>query len=428
MTPQPTFAQASTGGHLHDPRAARRLRRAAYVGMVAGAGGGLAIFPLFPALQADLGIGTAALGPIAAAGFLGALVAELALAPQADRGRARAMAVTGLTIVVLSLVGSALAAEAWQLVAARALGGIGAGLFLPAASALLIRLDPDRAGESLGRLSTAELGGIAVGPLASSILVAWWSPQTVLLVIAGVVAVAIVPVALHLVERPHAPDHAGVDSGTVAPPPALAFDLLRHRRVWGAGLLTVAVMIPVGAYDALWPRFMADLGAGELLIGASFVVFAIPFMVVAAPAGRLSDRIGGERAFARGLGVLIAMILLYAIVTDPYVVTGIGMIESSGQALAFVGAATAMAQAVTTDRAGAAQGLSRAMGLIAATLASAIAGWVYVLGGAALLFGGAAVVTLLVALLALRLLAVDRRRRSAVAAHAAAEDAAAEAS
>jgi MFS family permease len=387
------------------------MRRAAYIGMVAVAGGGLALFPLYPALQERLGIGTEALGPIAAAYFVGALIAELLLAPQADRGRARAMALVGMSVLIASLVVSAASTEVWHLVAARFVGGVGTGLFLPAASALLIRLDPARAGESLGRLSTAELGGIALGPFLASVLIAWWSAPWVLLATAALVLVAMIPVALHLVERPHPVDHATLDAGVCAPPPAMAFDLLRHRRVWGAGLLTVAVMIPVGAYDALWPRFLADLGAGELLIGASFVVFAIPFMVLAAPAGRLADRLGGEKAFARGLGVLLAMICLYAVVTDPFVVTGIGMLESSGQALAFVGAATAMAQATSADRAGAGQGLARAMGLIAATIASAFAGWVYVAGGALALFGGAAVVTLAVALLALGLL---RRARATV--------------
>jgi MFS family permease len=414
MTPQPSTV---TGTHLVLHPAAvdhavsvARMRRAAYIGMVAVAGGGLAIFPLFPEIQANLGIGTEALGAMAAAGFFAALVAELLLAPQADRGRARAMAVTGVVVVALSLVGSAVTTEAWQLVAARAVGGLGGGLFMPAASALMIRVDPERSGENLGRLSTAELGGIAVGPLIASVLATWLSAETVLVIIAALMVFAVVPVARSMVERPHPDDHVTREAGISAPPPAMAFDLLRHRNIWGASLLTIAVMVPVGAYDALWPRFMADLDAGELLIGASYVLFAIPFMVLAAPAGRLADRIGGAATFVRGIGVLLAMICLYAVVTNAYVVTGIGMVESSGQAFAFVGAATAMAQVTSVTRAGTGQGLARAMGLIGATISSAISGVLYVAGGAPALFFTTAAATLVIAVVALGLLRGSRTR------------------
>lgn len=340
MSPQPS---TTTGPHLDvhpatlDPSlthaaASARMSRAAYIGMTAVAGGWLAIFPLFPELQAQLGIGTEVLGVMAAAAFATGLVAELLLAPQADRGRARTMAVTGLLAVAASLALSAAATDSWQLIAARALGGLGGGLFMPAASALMIRVDPDKSGESLGRLSTAELGGIALGPLVASILTLWFSAQTVLLIIAALMLLPVIPVARSLVEPPHRPDHLTQEIGMSAPPPALAFDLLKNRSIWGASLLTVAVMVPVGAYDALWPRYLADLDAGELLIGASYVLFAIPFMILAAPAGRLADRIGGAATFVRGLGVLLAMICLYGVITNAYVVTGLGMVESSGQA------------------------------------------------------------------------------------------------
>jgi MFS family permease len=96
--------------------------------------------------------------------------------------------------------------------------------------------------------------------------------------------------------------------------------------------------------------------------------------------------------------------MLYGILTNPFAVTGIGMVESSGQALGFVGAATAMAQTVTHRRAGAAQGLARAMGLIGAAIASAFSGWAYSVGGQQLLFFGTAGLVVAISLLAWTLL------------------------
>lgn len=395
---------AEHAGRVGPPRGARRVGRptrpvgpgAAYLGMVVAAGGTMVLFPLFPALKSTLGLSTGSLGLVAAAGFAAALVTELLLAPQADRGHVRRMAVVALLLVALSLAASALATQAWHLVAARAVSGVGLGLYLPAAAGLLVRLAPQRAGEALGRLGTAELGGLAIGPLLAAVALAWTDPATVFAVAAVLAAAGAVVVGVRLRE-PAADDGAPL-------PPALAFDLLRSRRVVGAVVLAVAVYVPIGAYDAVWPRYLADLDAGALLIGLSYALFAVPFMVVAAPAGRLADRRGGTVAFARGIVALVALIAAYAVIRDPWVATGAGLVESGAQAFAAVGAAAAMAQAVPPARAGAAQGLARAAGLLAATVTSAVSGFGYAVGGPTLLFGATAVAVLAVAAVAAALL------------------------
>ena len=101
-------------------------------------------------------------------------------------------------------------------------------------------------------------------------------------------------------------------------------------------------------------------------------------------------------------------------VADPWVATGMGFVESTGQAMAFIGAAAAMAHTVVPARAGSAQGLLRGIGLVAATLAAAASGLAYQRGGALLLFGGTAAVVLLLAGLGLLLARSERRRRRPV--------------
>jgi hypothetical protein len=98
------------------------------------------------------------------------------------------------------------------------------------------------------------------------------------------------------------------------------------------------------------------------------------------------------------------MIALYGVLTNPWIVTGIGFVESTGQALAFVGAATAMAQVVAPARAGASQGLLRAFGLVAATIASAFSGLVYADHGAPWLFFGTVAIVGVVSIAGLLLL------------------------
>ncbi len=432
-----------------EARRARLLVPSVVGAMVTLSAASFVIFPLIPSLQDDLGVSTAQIGYLAAAGFGAALVAELIVAPAADRGHARLMAIIGVVMVAGSLALSALATSGLQLIAGRAVGGFGFGIFVIAASALLVRHDHKRSGELLGRLGAGELAGIALGPLASGLALAIAGPSVILAVSAGVVMLALMPVLLGFREAAHAGearggatdaepsrsrtgfdgDHAHPETGGIAAgvlgfdvtdadrtqrfgsaAPRTGLDLLRSPRIVGIVLLYAAVMIPTGAYDGIWPRYMADIGAGPVLIAASYATFAVPYVLLAGWAGRLADRRGGVSAFWRGLVILLPIVGLYAVVGNPFLATGMGFVESTGQALAFVGAAAAMAHAVDPARAGTAQGLLRGIGLAAATIAAAASGVAYEFGGQALLFGGTAVVVGVVAGVGL-LLARSRRGR-----------------
>ncbi|MER3390522.1 MAG: MFS transporter [Microcella sp.] len=403
-----------------DPRPSAPLVPSVVVSMVLLSSASFVIFPLIPSLQSTLDVSTAEIGYLAAAGFGAALIAELLVAPAADRGHARLMAVAGVLLVASSLALSAAAGAGWQLIAARGLGGFGFGIFVIAASALLVRSDPTRSGELLGRLGAAELAGIAVGPLASGGALLIASPSVILAVAASAVVTALVPVLLGfrearrspvLGDEPH-PTTGGIAAGVAGfdgtdadrgmrfgstPAPRSSLDLLRLPSIIGIVLLYAAVMVPTGAYDGIWPRYMADIGAGPLLTAASYALFALPYVLLAAWAGRLADRRGGVAAYWRGLLILLPIVGLYGIVGNPWVATGMGFVESTGQALAFIGASAAMAHAVDPARAGSAQGLLRGIGLVAATIAAAVSGLAYELGGALLLFGGTAVVVALIA-------------------------------
>lgn len=417
-------------------RQARLLVPSVVTAMVLLSSASFVIFPLIPALQNSLGVSTAEVGYLAAAGFASALVAELLVAPAADRGHARLMAVIGVVMVAASLGLSAISVEGWQLIAGRAVGGFGFGIFVIAASALIVRHDHTRSGELLGRLGAAELAGIAVGPLASGLALSFARPGAILAVAAVVVLLALVPVVVGFRETarsafraddPH-PATGGIAAGVLgfdgtdadrglrfgASAPRTSLDLLRSPRIVGIVLLYAAVMVPTGAYDGVWPRFMADIGAGPVLTAASYALFAVPYVLVAGWAGRLADRRGGVSAYWRGMLILLPIVTLYAFVGNPFIATGMGFVESTGQALAFIGAAAAMAHAVDPTRAGSAQGLLRGIGLAAATLAAGVSGLAYEAGGALLLFGGTAIAVAVIAAVGL-LLARERRTGGAPA-------------
>lgn len=363
----------------------------------------IAIFPLLPDLQAELGLSTGILGLVTAAGFLAAVVAQVAVAPLADRGHERSLLVAGLLTSAAALVAAAFAWDAASLVLARSLEGFAFGTFVPAARAITARRSPHGPAEALGRLSAAEFAGVALGPLAAALLASAFSTDVALLTFA-VLSVVTVPVALRAADaRVTLVTTAGHGAGE----PRMGFDLLRRKPMQVALLLTIALIVPVGAYDTLWARYMVDNGATTLLVGASLTVFAIPYILFASRAGRLADRLGPVRGAVAGMLLTSAVIVAYGFLRNPWTITGVGMIESTGQALAGPAAQASVANAVPRDRVAAAQGLAGAVGTAAAGIVAALAAPIYGLGGQELLFSVTA--ALVLALLAA---AVLRNRSS----------------
>jgi MFS family permease len=353
----------------------------------------LALFPMVPVFQDEHGLSLAAVGLLGAVGFLGAVVGELLIGPAADRGHARLVVGAAVATTAAGLALHAAASDLWEFIALRAAGGVAFGAFVPAVNAEAIRAAPTRAGEQLGRLQSADLLGLAIGPLVAAMGLAVLGADTTLVVM-GLGLAAGLPLVSRLGRGGAGSEGGGGPAEGPTSPHTLPLFLLRDGRVAGAVLLTVAFMIPVGAYDALWPTFLDDLGGSQVLVGLSYTVFAAPFVVLAARAGRFADRVGGLRAAWSGMAVMVPMIVGYGVFTNPVLVTGLGFLESGGQAFASTAAAAAVAHAVPTARAAAGQGLARASGTVVAAGVAALAAPLYAWGGASALFGSTAVATL----------------------------------
>jgi predicted MFS family arabinose efflux permease len=272
-------------------------------------------------------------------------------------------------------------------------GRIGAGLaygaFTPAAIGLIVRRFPDSPGRQIGRLQSIELGGMAIGPvLAVAGKVAFGVVPT--LMIASVLTLVVgLPALLAKPADITSLPAETVEHGSLAD----GMRLLRHRSVIAAALVMTAFFIPIGAYDALFPRFLADLGSSDWLIGAALMAFAVPSMFLASWAGRQVDRLGPFRAAARGGAANIAVILSYGVVRVPMVIVIIGLFESGGQTIVGAAGAAAMGWAVPGRRAATAQGIGEALATVAAALVAAMAAPLYAAGGAAALFVTTAVLT-----------------------------------
>jgi predicted MFS family arabinose efflux permease len=384
------------------PRADERTHemRALQAGAFAIAASFMVVFPLLPALQERAHISTAQLGWIATAGFVAALVAQTLIAPHADRGRERLVLNGAIVVMALSTLAYALGDSVTWFVAGRLGAGLAYGAFMPVAKGLVVRRFPDAPGSKIGRLHATELAGMALGPVLAvagkvtvgvvpTIVVA-----AVLTLAAGLPAFRAKPSRTAMSAAPVDVDHGSLLQGLT---------LFRHRSVIAAALVMTAYFVPIGAYDALFPRFLADIGSNDWLIGAALTAFALPSMLLAGWAGRQVDRLGPFRAAARGGVANIAVILSYGFVRVPMVVVVIGLFESGGQTLVGAAGAAAMGWAVPGRRAATAQGLGEAMATVAAALVAATAAPLYAAGGAAALFITTAVLTALPLTLGVRL-------------------------
>jgi MFS family permease len=349
---------------------------------------------MLPAIQTARGFPVASLGIIGGVPLIAGVITELALGPLADRGHERAMLVAGVGVAALSLVGSGLADSVALLASWRALEGVAFGLFVPAASAIIIRVEPTGVGERLARLQVMEYAGFAAGPFLGALLLAQFGATTGL-VIAGLGTSLMLPIVLGVQTSgtgadPLTEDTPAVPAQDEPKPSRLSLTLLRSRAMWVALILSVAANVPVGTYASMWAKFLADRGATPLIIAVSFGLFTLPFMVLAPMAGRFVDRVGPLRGAVWGTMIAAAVVWGYGVIGSVAVIVLATMVESVGEALNGPGTALAAAVASGPLRAGAGQGLARSVGLFAAGVASFASGWVYATWGARVLFGGTA--------------------------------------
>jgi MFS family permease len=351
------------------------------------------VFALMSDLQDEYGLSTGTLGLISGAGFAVGLLVQILVAPLADRGHAKGLLLGGLALAVVGGIVFAVGSTVVVLVLARSFTGASIGCFTPAARAIAATIDPNRAGEQLGRLAAAELGGFTVGPVVGGVLVGPFGVRVPFLLFAGLAAVAFVLVA----PRPVPALVTRSDSAR----PSLA--LLRHRGVLVATLFALALFLPVGIYDSLWDRYLTDLGASNAFIGLTFALYSIPFVTLSTFGGRLADRLGHIRACVIGLVAITPLTAVYGFIEVPIALAVVSSVEATFQALAVPAAQAAMADAAPEGRAAAGQGLAGATQLAGAALSAFVAAPVYGRWGAEMVFLGAGVVLLLIGVVAVLL-------------------------
>jgi len=338
------------------------------------------IFPALSDLQDKYSFSDAGLGFIAASGFLTSFFVQLFLAPLADRGKPKRFVLAALLLASLGSTLFAFGGSLWVFVIARGIAGASLGTSGPAVRAIVANLDKSRSAERLGRLRGVELAGFTGGPLIGALLIEPFGLRGAFLIF-GVVAL----LAFLFVLTRHIP--ALPVSGESRRP---SLELLRLRPVRAAAIASLTLFIPVGIYDALWDRYITDRGGNNLMVGLTFLLYTIPFILMGAAGGRLSDRRGAERMTVVGIFMTIPLVFVYGLLESAWLLVAFAVVEGVIGALSIPAAQSLMAKVAPEGRATAAQGLAGSGDLLAATLMSLLAPALYGGFGPVATFGVAA--------------------------------------
>jgi len=354
------------------------------------------VFGLIASLQDELGFKDGVLGLIAAAAFFSAVLAQLLLAPLADRGFTKPLMIAAVSIAALGCLWFAVASSALELIFARILTGLGIGAFAPAARAVVANADTTRSGERLGKLAAVETSGFVAGPVIGALINEIWGLKAPFLVFSFVL-LCLLPSLLKI-------QFIGTSSTARSVAKASSVRLiLRRKEALGAIFLGAALFFPAGMYEAIWARFMEDLGASTLFVGVSLTMYGIPFAIVASMAGRFIDRSGPWLAAVFAVAIIIPMTVVYGFLVSPVLLMALAMVEALGQGIGAPACQAAMVECTNEGERATGQGLVAAASSIGAGIAALIAAPLYAGPGPEITFVIVAGVVLVLSLIATRL-------------------------
>jgi MFS family permease len=329
-----------------------------------------ALFSMLDDIRDEYGVSEGALGAVIGIGFFAGFLAQVLIAPLADRGHARALVLAGIAINVSGLLLLAGSRSFLPLLIGRFVMGVGVGMAVPAVRRIVILADPDCIGHNLGRLLAVEVGGFAAGPAVAALLVGRFGIPVPFLVIAGATVAAlpfVIRSSRQVVEAEDAPEASQ----------RLAFDLLRLRPYTGALLMGCAVWVMIGSFDALWSVALDDLDTAEWISNLGITLFALPLVVLGAVGGRLSQRVGPFRVGAVGLLLGAAFMILYGVVPTGVAMFAVAMFHSLSDGLTISSTGVAAGMVVPPERQAGAQGLVGGAQTLFAGVTALVAGTVY---------------------------------------------------
>ena len=352
-------------------------KRTLYLLQATTALGGMGYGVMFTVLddfRDNYGITESKLGLIVSIGFITGFFSQILFAPQADKGHAKKLVMTGITIEIIGTLFMAFGHAFLPLMLGRLLTGFGVGISEPALRRILILSDPERMGQNLGLIVSASVAGFTAGPIVSALTADTLGISAPFLI----VAVLLLPVAYGLFKLQF--QEANIED---APTQRLAFDMLRIRPLAGAIMIGLALFAMIGTFDSVWSVMMADMKAPTWVANVGISMFAFPMIFLAPRGGRLTQKVGPFKASIVGLSIGAVCLTLYGTLWSPYPMLAVGIAHGIVDGLTVTGGSAAIALVAPRERLASAQGLYGGLQTLTGGIAAAIAGTTYGLIGRA---------------------------------------------
>ena len=326
------------------------------------------MFTMLDDWRTAYGIQETGLSMIIAVGFFTSFVAQLTIAPFADRGHARKLMTGGMAANAIGALLMAFGASLPAFLLGRFIMGVGAGIAIPAIKRIVIVSDPENMGGNLGRGVSIEVGGFAIGPVIAALTVDSISLAAPFILIALLIAITGVIIARLSITETAIEDRTDE---------RFAIDLLKNRAVLGSILVGLALFVMIGVYDSLWVIIMDDLKAPHWVGNAGVALFGLPWIFFGALGGRIAQKHGPLRVSAFGLALGSLYMTSYGFMTMPYFMLGVGLTQSMVDSLTVTGIGVAVAQATPPERQAGASGLLGGMQTLTGGVAAMFAGTMY---------------------------------------------------
>lgn len=266
--------------------------------------GRFAYSAVLPSMQEALGLSAAAAGSLASWNLVGYTAMALGGGLLASRFGSRIVIALGLSITAVGMLVTGLADDLVTASVARLLTGVGNGMVLAPAIALMAAwFEPRRLGLASTIVSSgAGLGLVLVGPVVPYII-AWggedgwrfaWYFFVVVTLLVAVLSAVLLRNRPHSSAGPRKASGAGVLHGFA--------QVLRSGYAWHLGLVYLLFGFAFMTFLTFFQkRLIADLGYASATAGLVFLAVGVASVVFGLVYGLVSDRFGRGRAMATTL-------------------------------------------------------------------------------------------------------------------------------
>ncbi len=331
-----------------------------------------------------------------------------------DRFGRRRMLVLGLVVLGAGSLAAVLAAQPWQLVAARAVMGVGGALLMPSTlSILMTTFDESERRMALAAWSSVSILGIVAGPVLGGLLLQhyWWGsvfllniPVALLAIVAALVlmpettgeqrpidlpgvllsVLALSSAVYLIIEREWNPVASVLALGAAAAfvmwerrqeHPMLPLGLFANRDFTGTCATVLLMVFGMGAVMLMLTQYLQFvLGYGPMKAGLALLPYALAGAVCNGLGATLGKNLANRTLIVTGLTVMAAAFAVLAVGSGYVWVLVSMLVMGIGGGLAGPSAYTAIMNAIPLRHAGVGSALNDTLQQVGMALSIAILG------------------------------------------------------